>query len=62
MISSFNGLDIHFYSGFGHLDVIDITGIQALVGQVPENDNDWAIIDCSGVLVQAQWLGEDDDE
>jgi hypothetical protein len=56
------GLDIHFYSGYGHLDVIDITSLQALVGRVPIAANDWAVIDRSGVLAQAQWLGDADVE
>ncbi|KAJ7131032.1 hypothetical protein C8R44DRAFT_904086 [Mycena epipterygia] len=50
------GLDIHFYSGYGHLDVIDIISLQALVGRVPEGNNEWAIIDRSGVLARAQWV------
>ncbi|KAJ7086220.1 hypothetical protein C8R44DRAFT_650946 [Mycena epipterygia] len=50
------GLDIHFYSGYGHLDVIDIISLQALVGRVPEGNNEWAIVDRSGVLARAQWV------
>ncbi|KAJ7780645.1 hypothetical protein DFH07DRAFT_729285 [Mycena maculata] len=56
------GLDIHFYSRHGHLDVIDITSLQALVGRVQDTGDRWAIIDRSGVLARAEWLGEDDDE
>ncbi|KAJ7681395.1 hypothetical protein B0H17DRAFT_1161144 [Mycena rosella] len=54
------GLDIHFYSGTGGLDVIDITSVQALVGRVPDRGDGWAIIDRSGVLARAEWLGEDE--
>ncbi|KAJ7110208.1 hypothetical protein C8R43DRAFT_904512 [Mycena crocata] len=55
------GLDIHFYSHHGHLDVIDITSLQVLVGRLRVRDSgeDWAIIDRSGVLARAEWLGED---
>ncbi|KAJ7204111.1 hypothetical protein GGX14DRAFT_369095 [Mycena pura] len=53
------GLDIHFYSGYGHLDVIDITSLQALVGRVPASDNVWAVIDRSGALARAHWEAED---
>ncbi|KAJ6538261.1 hypothetical protein DFH09DRAFT_930551 [Mycena vulgaris] len=55
------GLDIHFYSRHGHLDVIDITSLQALVGRVRDTSDVWAIIDRSGVLARAEWLGEDDE-
>lgn len=54
------GLDIHYYSRVGALDVIDITTVQSLVGRVKDTNGDWAIIDRSGVLARAQWLGEDD--
>ncbi|KAJ7204051.1 hypothetical protein GGX14DRAFT_369096 [Mycena pura] len=56
------GLDIHFYSRHGHLDVVDITSLQALVGrvQIRETTQDWAVIDRSGVLARAEWLGEDE--
>ncbi|KAJ7310835.1 hypothetical protein DFH08DRAFT_455990 [Mycena albidolilacea] len=55
-----HGLDIHFYSGHGHLDVVDITSLQALVGWVPVQSSEWAVVDRSGVLARAQWLGEDE--
>jgi hypothetical protein len=44
------GLDIHFYSAEGLLDVIDITTVQSLVGRVKAAGNDRAIIDRSRVL------------
>ncbi|KAJ7734610.1 hypothetical protein B0H16DRAFT_1327514 [Mycena metata] len=53
------GLDIHFYTRPGALDVIDVTSVQALIGRVKET-NGWAIIDRSGALARAQWLGEED--
>lgn len=55
------GLDIHFYSRAGALDVIDITSVQALVGRVQDLSNEWAVIDRSGVLARAQWLGDDEE-
>lgn len=54
------GLDIHFISRMGNLDVIDITSVQALVGRVQDMSGDWAIIDRSGVLARAEWKGEED--
>lgn len=54
------GLDIHFYSATGTLDVVDITSVQSLVGRVKMSKKDqWAIIDRSGALARAQWLGEE---
>lgn len=53
------GLDIHFYSRTGALDVIDITSVQSLIGRVKDTNDDWAIIDRSGALARAQWLGEE---
>ncbi|KAF7358560.1 hypothetical protein MSAN_01194200 [Mycena sanguinolenta] len=53
------GLDIHFYSLHGGLDVIDITTVQSLVGRVKRTDA-WAIIDRSGALARAEWSGEVD--
>jgi hypothetical protein len=54
-----NGLDIHFILRTGGLDVIDITSVQALVGRVKDVSDDWAIIDRSGALARAEWMGED---
>ncbi|KAF7347089.1 hypothetical protein MVEN_01462900 [Mycena venus] len=55
------GLDIHFYSAQGSLDVVDITTVQSLVGRVKHSGNTWAVIDRSGGLARAEWLGEDTD-
>jgi hypothetical protein len=51
-------LDFHFYSGFGKLDVVDITCLQCLVARVPDLDtqNLWAIADRSGNLARAVYL------
>ncbi|KAF7349597.1 hypothetical protein MSAN_01685200 [Mycena sanguinolenta] len=56
------GLDIHFYQGYGHLDVIDVTALQALVGRVPAQNNEWAIIDRSGAPARADWFRESEEE
>lgn len=50
------GLDIHFYSSLGALEVVDVTTIQSLVGRVPDDGHGWAIIDRSGSLARA--IGE----
>ncbi|KAJ7105984.1 hypothetical protein C8R44DRAFT_638851, partial [Mycena epipterygia] len=55
------GLDIHFYSRHGRLDVIDITSVQCLVGRVKDLSDEWAIIDHSGSLARAEWQGEEDE-
>ena len=47
-------LDIHFFSKEREsFDVIDVTGVQCLVGRVKAGGNTWAIIDRSGKLAQA---------
>ncbi|KAJ7745839.1 hypothetical protein DFH07DRAFT_869646 [Mycena maculata] len=57
------GLDIHFYSRTGQLSVVDMTSVQSLVGRVPTGTNpEWAVIDRSGSLARAQWLGKEDEE
>ncbi|KAJ7618046.1 hypothetical protein FB45DRAFT_679331, partial [Roridomyces roridus] len=48
-----DGLDIHFYSKHGQLNVMDVKTAQALVGRVPSASNEWAIVDRSAALVQA---------
>ncbi|KAJ7177283.1 hypothetical protein C8R43DRAFT_872399 [Mycena crocata] len=53
-----HGLDIHFYSKQGSLDVTDITAVQSLVGRVQDVQHKWAIIDRSGSLARAEWGGE----
>ncbi|KAJ7138713.1 hypothetical protein C8R43DRAFT_893149 [Mycena crocata] len=52
-------LDIHTYSRYGAIDVIDITSVQALVGRVPVKDNEWVVIDRSGALAHAHWADDD---
>ena len=47
-------LDIHFFSKEREsFDIIDITGVQCLVGRVKAGGKTWAIIDRSGGLAQA---------
>ena len=57
-------LDIHLYKDGDekHLDVTDITTVQCLVGRVRDGVNGWAIIDRSGILARAVYLGEESSE
>lgn len=54
-------LDIHLYGERDetHLDVTDVTGVQCLVGRVRDEPDGWAIIDRSGTLARAVYLGEE---
>lgn len=54
-------LDIHLYQeGHDkHPDVTDITTIQCLVGHIRDGPKGWAIIDRSGSLARATYLGEE---
>ena len=47
------GLDIHYYSRMGALDIVDVTTVQCLVGRIPIGNGRWAIIDRSGSLARA---------
>ncbi|KII93389.1 hypothetical protein PLICRDRAFT_99540, partial [Plicaturopsis crispa FD-325 SS-3] len=51
-VEAHNDLDMHYYSHYGRLEVVDITCLQCLVGRVPVG-NRWAIIDRSGDLARA---------
>jgi hypothetical protein len=57
-----SNLDFHFFSGFGQVDVVDVTCLQCLVARVPVLDtsangnNLWAIADRSGHLARALYL------
>ena len=46
------------YSREGALHVLDVTGIQSLIGRVKDGDQ-WAIVDQSGSLAQAVYLDDD---
>ena len=52
-------LDIHLYreGDDTRIDITDITSIQCLVGCVRDGPNNWAIIDRSGTLARAVYLG-----
>jgi hypothetical protein len=54
-------LDVHLYKDGDekHLDVTDVTALQCLVGRVKDGSNSWAIIDRSGTLARAVYLGEE---
>jgi hypothetical protein len=54
------GLDIHYYSRTAALHFVDVTNIQCLVGRVKDGSR-WAIIDRSGSLAHAVYMGEDED-
>ncbi|KDQ53412.1 hypothetical protein JAAARDRAFT_137326 [Jaapia argillacea MUCL 33604] len=51
-------LDIHYYSRFGKIDVIDLACVQCLVGRVPDDmvGHRWGIIDWSGPLARALYV------
>ena len=52
--SSNHRLDIHYYSQYGSLSVVDIQCIQCLVGRVPDSaGGGWGIVDRSGTLARA---------
>ena len=51
------GLDVHYYSKLGGLDVLNITCVQCAVGRILCK-NGWAIIDRSGDLAQAFYVPE----
>ena len=57
-------LDIHLYreGDDARLDITDITGVQCLVGRVRDGSKGWAIIDRSGTLARAVYLGEKSSE
>jgi hypothetical protein len=52
------GLDLHFYSQMGAMNVVDVTALQCLVGRVPDGKDSWAIIDRSGSLARAMYLDD----
>ncbi len=52
------GLDIHYYSKPGALDVVDLSSIQCLVGRIWDGRK-WAFIDRSGSLSRAVFVDED---
>jgi hypothetical protein len=53
------GLDVRFYSSEGPLHVVDITSVQCSVGRIRDR-NQWAIIDRSGTLARALYVGDKD--
>lgn len=58
--SDLHGLDIHFYSRMGALDIVDITTLQCVVGRVRDTQpGTWGIIDRSGTLARALSTAED---
>ena len=51
--------DIYYYSREGHLEVIDISCVQCLVGRVKDG-SEWAIIDRSDGCARPVFVVEDD--
>lgn len=54
-------LDIHYYTRESTLDVVDITTVQCLVGRFQDRAR-WAIIDRSGSLSRAWYVGDDEED
>ena len=55
-VEATNDLDMHYYRRYGRVEVVDITGIQCLVGRIRDVDNKWwGIIDRSGKLARARF-------
>ncbi|KAI0087703.1 hypothetical protein BDY19DRAFT_892356 [Irpex rosettiformis] len=52
VISRHPKLDIHYYTEFGPLEVVDMTTVQCIVGRVYDRGQ-WAIVDRSGCLNRA---------
>jgi hypothetical protein len=50
-----NSLGMPYYMDLGHYEVVDMTTVQCLIGQVPVG-NKWGIIDRSGKLVQTYFV------
>lgn len=50
-----NGLDLHYYSKMGRVEIVDLTCVQCVVGRVkdPDTKNGWVVIDRSGSLARA---------
>ncbi|KAI0087621.1 hypothetical protein BDY19DRAFT_1073305 [Irpex rosettiformis] len=56
--SSHEILDIHYYSEYGPLDLVDLTTIQCIVGRVYDRGQ-WGIIDRSGSLNRAMYIEDE---
>ena len=54
-------LNIHLYENgdHNHLDIVDITAVQCLVGRVKDGPSGWAIIDKGGALARTVYQGEE---
>ena len=50
-----NGLDLHYYSKMGRVEVVDINCVQCVVGRVkdPDTNQGWVLVDRSGNLARA---------
>jgi hypothetical protein len=55
------GLDVPFYTrAETHYDAIDVQYVECLIGRVPLERGQWAIIDRTGAASRAVYGGEDD--
>ena len=53
--AALNGLDLHYYSKMGRVEIVDMTCVQCVVGRVkdPNTNNGWVVVDRSGSLARA---------
>ncbi|THU76673.1 hypothetical protein K435DRAFT_824523 [Dendrothele bispora CBS 962.96] len=56
-----NGMKMPYYDKMGRYEVVDISCVQCLVGRVKVSDNSWAIVDRTGEIQRAYYLGDIDD-
>lgn len=55
-----NGLDLHYYSKMGHVEIVDMTCVQCVVGRIqdPDTTNGWVLMDRSGNQARAVFNDE----
>ena len=55
-----NGLDLHYYSKMGWIEIVDMNCVQCVVGRVKDlnTTTGWVIIDRSGSLARAVFSEE----
>lgn len=53
-----NGLDLHYYTKMGRVEVVDMNCVQCVVGRVkdPDTNQGWVLIDRSGNLARAVFI------
>jgi hypothetical protein len=56
------GMDMHFYSNFGALDIIGIESVQCLMARVRDrNKAGWVLLDRSGALRRTLYVDPNDE-